>query len=214
MIMMILISIITMILVKIVMTMVVAWGAGWQICNYQFHHNGGWRSWWAMWEQFALSNWPFQLCEHGNVGVRIYNNKRRKHPPFVWFVLSQNLTSQCIFIVFVFVFVFPRLGVQRKGKEVRTVCGSFEWLRRWRGRIGKVEREFWGRKSWTDKRIELGEESNGTENWSAENWRDTDEGRREGGVVEGKLCRKGGIVSAQFSGSALRALGQYLEGEY
>ena len=25
---------------------------------------------------------------------------------------------------------------------------------------------------------------------------------REGGVVEGKLCRKGGIVSAQFSGSA------------
>ena len=34
------------------------------------------------------------------------------------------------------------------------------------------------------------------------------------GFVEGKLCRKGGIVSAQFSGSALRALGQYLEGEY
>ena len=27
-------------------------------------------------------------------------------------------------------------------------------------------------------------------------------GRGEGGFVEGKLCRKGGIVSAQFSGSA------------
>ena len=27
-------------------------------------------------------------------------------------------------------------------------------------------------------------------------------GRGEGGFVEGKLCRKGGIVNAQFSGSA------------
>ena len=79
-------------------------------------------------------------------------------------------------------------------------------MRRWKGNSGGGRVELTKELNWEKNRTEP----------KIEVQRIEETPPREGEVVEGKLlCRKGGIVSVQFSGSALlNALGQFLEGEH